>query len=111
MEIIEAGKKKNALLIYVKGRMDVLSAPEFEKKMEAWIEDGELNFIIDFGELVFISSAGLRSILITAKKLEAKNGKIMLSSPKDAVKKVFEISGFKALIPIYESTEAALEQV
>ena len=111
MEIIEAGKKKDAFLIHVKGRMDVLSAPEFEKKMETWIEAGERLFIIDFGELIFISSAGLRSILITAKKLEAKNGKIMLSSPKDAVKKVLEISGFKALIPIYESMEAALEQI
>lgn len=111
MEIIEVAKKKDALLISVKGRMDVISAPEFEKKMQDWIDQGESNFVIDFSELVFISSAGLRSILITAKKLEARNGKILLSAPKDAVKKVFEISGFKALIPIHESNEAALEHL
>lgn len=111
MEIIETGKEKDALIVSVNGRMDVLSAPEFEKKIGEWIEKGELNFIIDFSGLVFISSAGLRSILITAKKLEAKKGRIALSSPKDVVKKVLEISGFYALIPTYESVEAALEQL
>ena len=65
----------------------------------------------DFSGLVFISSAGLRSLLITAKKLEAKKGWIALTSPKDVVKKIFEISGFHSLIPTYESVEAALEQI
>jgi len=111
MEIIETGKNKNALIVSVKGRMDVLSAPEFEKKIGEWIEEGEINFVIDFSGLVFISSAGLRSLLITAKKLEAKKGWIALTSPKDVVKKIFEISGFHSLIPTYESVEAALEQI
>ena len=47
---------------------------------------------------------------ITRKKLEAKGGKVVLLNPKDAVKRVFQISGFYTLIPIYDSMEAALEQ-
>ncbi len=111
MEIVNTGKEKNAVLLAVKGRIDALSAPEFEKELVEWIEKGETNFIIDLGDLDYISSAGLRSILATAKKLKANEGQILLSSLKDAVKEVFEISGFSSIIPIYESVETALAQM
>lgn len=110
MQIIEIGKRENALIVSVKGKMDVICAPEFEETMDRWISEGEINFIIDFSETAFISSSGLRSILVIAKKLETKGGKVILSGPKDAVKRVFEISGFSSLIPIYRSVDVALEQ-
>ncbi len=75
------------------------------------IEEGEVNFIVDFEELDYISSAGLRSILVTAKKLKSTNGKLLLTKLKDVVKEVFEISGFSKIIPIYDSMDAALEQI
>ena len=111
MEIIDAGREKNAVIITVKGRMDAVSAPDFEKKLGDWIDEGEKNFIVDLGELDYISSAGLRSILATAKKLKAVNGQLLLSALKDVVKEVFDISGFSSIIPIHETVEAALEQI
>ena len=111
MKIINHGKKKNAVKVSVDGRMDAVSAPEFETKLEAWIDEGDNVFIIDLSELDYISSAGLRSILATAKKLKAKKGDILLAALQDAVKEVFEISGFSSIIPIYDSMEAALEAV
>ena len=110
MEIIAAGKQKSAMIVSVRGRMDVLSAPEFEKKIEEYHLSGENVFIIDFSDLVFISSAGLRSILIAAKKLEVRGGRLILAGAKDAVQKVLTISGFNALIPMHDSVETALEQ-
>ncbi|MBW1700948.1 MAG: STAS domain-containing protein [Deltaproteobacteria bacterium] len=110
MEIIDGGKTKNTVIVAVKGRMDAVSAPEFEKRLGDWIEGGEIRFIIDFCDLDYISSAGLRSILTTAKKLKAKDGQIFLAALKEAVKEVFEISGFSSIIPIYDSVEAALSQ-
>lgn len=110
MEIIEIGKRENTLIVSVIGRIDVVHAPEFEKSMDRWINEGEISFIIDFSETVFISSAGLRSILVTAKKVEAKGGKVSLTGPKDAVKRVFKISGFYSFIPIYDSVDAAFTQ-
>ena len=68
----------------------------------------EKDFVIDFAGLDYISSAGLRVILATTKKLKEKEGKLLLSSLKDIVKEVFEISGFTAIIPIYDSVETAL---
>lgn len=111
MEIIDAGKEKNSVIISVKGRMDAVSAPEFEQKLGDWIDAGESNFVIDLSEVDYISSAGLRSILVIAKRLKANNGQLMLSALQDAVKEVFEISGFSSIIPIYESVEAALAQM
>lgn len=104
-------KADKASVVTVSGRMDGVSAPEFEEKLSAWIDEGETNFIIDFESLDYISSAGLRSILVTAKKLKVKNGRLLLCTLKDTVKEVFEISGFSSIVPIYESVNAAFEQI
>lgn len=110
MEIITR-KEKNTVVVSVKGRMDAVSSPEFEKGLEELMAEGEKVFIIDLGELDYISSAGLRSILATAKKLKPNEGQILLSSLKDVVKEVFDISGFSSIIPIHESVESALAQI
>ncbi len=110
MEIIDSGKQKSAVIVSIKGRMDAVSAPEFEKRLEEWIDNGESKFVIDFCDLDYISSAGLRSILATAKKLKTKDGWIFLAELKEVVKEVFEISGFSSIIPIYDSVEEALSQ-
>lgn len=101
--------EEKGTLISVTGRMDAVSSPEFEKKLGRLIDEGNVNLIIDLTELDYISSSGLRSILITAKKLKGKNGQILLASLQAIVKEVFEISGFSIIIPIYESVEEAIE--
>ncbi len=110
MEITKR-KKENAVVVSVKGRMDAVSSAEFEKEMTELMTEGENTFIIDFGELDYISSAGVRSILVTVKKLRAKEGYLSLCALKDLVEEVFEISGFSSIIPIYESVESALAQI
>jgi anti-anti-sigma factor len=79
--------------------------------MGEWLAEGETSFVIDLGELNYISSAGLRSILVIAKELKSKNGKLICAAPKDEVKKIFKISGFSSMIPTYESVQAALESI
>jgi anti-anti-sigma factor len=111
VEITEAGKEKNTRIISVKGKMDAVSSPEFEKRLGEWMDEGETSFVIDFGELHYISSAGLRSILLMAKELKARNGRIICAAPRDEVKKLFTISGFSSMIPTYESLQVALEHI
>ena len=108
---IKTRKEKDTVVVSVKGRMDAVSSPEFDKGLAELIAEGEKVFIIDLGDLDYISSAGLRSILATTKKLKAKEGQLLLSSLKDVVKEVFEISGFSSIIPIHESVESALSQI
>jgi len=107
MEVI-AEKLDKALKLKVKGRMDAITAPDFEKECAAWIEGGENDFIVDLGELEYISSAGLRSVLITAKKLKTNNGRICFCNTTGMVQKVFSISGFQSMFPMYDTLEEAL---
>jgi anti-sigma B factor antagonist len=65
--------------------------------------------IIDFKNLDYISSAGLRVILKATKALKREDGKIMLCDMQDYVKEVFEISGFDSLLPIVGSMGDALD--
>ena len=59
--------------------MDAATFPEFDKEMAELMAQGGKNFIIDFGELDYISSAGLRSILVAAKKLKEKEFDAIIS--------------------------------
>jgi len=111
MNIISSGKEQDCLIVSVEGRMDAVTTPEFEQKLGGWIDEGEIRFIVDFAGLGYISSAGLRGILTSVKRLKAEGGQIVLTSLHGTVKEVFEISGFSTIIPIYESVEAALQEM
>jgi anti-anti-sigma factor len=88
-------------VVSVKGRMDAVSSPEFEKEMAVSIAEGNNVLILDLVALDYISSAGLRSILTITKKLKGKDGKLLIAGLKGMVKEVFEISGFHSIIPIF----------
>lgn len=110
MEIENTGKEEGRFIITVTGRMDAVTAPEFENRMLDWIDAGETQLIVDLGGLEYISSAGLRSILTIAKNLKTKQGKLVLCALRDTVKEVFEISGFSTIIPVCESVDAAVKE-
>ncbi len=109
MKISNIGRKKDFIVIAVEGRMDAVSAPEFEKFLNNLIADGAIRIIVNFEALDYISSAGLRSVLITAKKIQSKGGEILVVSLRDTVKEIFEISGFSTIIPIHGSVDTALK--
>lgn len=64
--------------------------------------------IIDFKDLDYISSAGLRVILKATKAIKREDGQIMLCSMQDYVKEVFEIAGFDSFLPIVDTMDDAL---
>jgi len=100
-------KERNALVISIQGRMDAVTAPDFEKEVDRLLEKGETRFVVDLGGLDYISSAGLRSILSLAKKLKSNSGTLHLAALQAVVKEVFDISGFSSIIPIFDSVESA----
>ncbi len=105
---IEIKKESAALVVKVAGRLDAVTAPEYEKKVNELIADGEINFVVDFEQLEYISSAGLRALLATAKRIKGKSGKILLANIKGGVKEVFDISGFGTIFPMHDSVASAL---
>jgi anti-sigma B factor antagonist len=109
MEVIEK-KQEGISIVQLLGRLDSNTSPEFEQRLFKVIEDGERSVIVDFGELDYISSAGLRVLLKAAKQLKRSQGKIVLCSMKDYIKEVFEIAGFVALFPIAPSVGDAIKK-
>ena len=107
MEIIE--EVQNGINIFkLNGRLDSNTSQGFEKKVFQAITDGSKNMIVDFKDLDYISSAGLRVILKATKALKREEGQIMLRAMQDYVKEVFEIAGFDSFLPIVTTMDEAL---
>ena len=110
MEIIET-QKEDVSIFKLNGRLDSNTSPALEKKLVAAIENGTRNMVIDFENLDYISSAGLRIILKTTKDLKRTDGQIVLCAMQDYVREVFEIAGFDTFLPIFSTVEEALTKV
>jgi len=102
-------KKGNAVLMHLKGRMDVMTSLVFDQACDKLILGGDKYLVIDLEEVEYISSAGLRSFLGADKKIKAQGGKFTLFNLKGMVKEVFHVSGFAVMFPIFDTAEAALE--
>jgi anti-sigma B factor antagonist len=106
MELTEL-KREKALLVNVKGRLDSASSGTFEGKLVGLISGGERAIILDCAGLDYLSSAGLRALLVAAKKMQSAAGKLVVSSLKDEVREVFEISGFSTVFPLFATVAEA----
>lgn len=108
---IQKRKEKDLLLVSVKGRLDAVTAPQFEEILGESIGQGEKGVLVDLADLHYISSAGLRSLLVLAKKLKKTQGELLFSGLQGSVKEVFKISGFFSIFKVFDSPEAALPQI
>jgi anti-anti-sigma factor len=104
-------KEANSVVVTITGRLDAVTAPEYEKKLNELIAGEEVRFVVDFEQLGYISSAGLRALLATAKRLKSKGGQIGFANVGGAVKEVFDISGFGSIFQMYDSVAAALAKM
>lgn len=103
----QARKEGNVTVVKISGRLDAVIAPEYEMKIRELIDAGDSRFVIDVAGLDYISSAGLRALLVTAKLLKAKGGQVRFAHVSGAVKEVFDISGFGSIFQIDESVAAS----
>ena len=101
----------DVLVLLPVGRLDSANAMAFESIIMEHISGGERRLIVDFSRLNFISSSGLRVLLIAAKALRAREGKIALCALPNHIDEVFRISGFDRIIPILDSRASALDVV
>ena len=95
--------------ISLEGHPDAVTSVEADSEITRIIEAGQIKLLIDLSELTYISSAGLRVLLVAAKQLQQKAGKIVLCSMTPGVKEVFEISGFSSIFKIFPSVDDAME--
>lgn len=87
-----------ALEVQVSGRLDTTTAPELEKALGPQLEGIE-SLTLDFGELAYISSAGLR-VLLVLQKIMNRQGQMVVTHVNDNIMEVFDVTGFVDVLTI-----------
>ncbi len=100
-------KNSNKALLRLEGRLDTNSSPILEKKLEAITQEGFTCVYLDFTNVDYMSSAGMRLILSTTKKLKAKNGDLILFSIEEEVMEIIKMAGFDRILHICADEQAA----
>jgi anti-anti-sigma factor len=98
-----------APVVTVSGKLDALSAGDYEEAMNRLFADGKARFVVDFADLTYISSAGLRAILAAAKELNARGGRAAFANVRGNVLNVIEMTGFATILSLHDSVDAALK--
>ncbi len=91
------------------GNLDTNTAPDAEGALKKLTEEDGAKIIVDFTTVDFVSSAGLRVLLVTAKLLKRSAGALRICGLNETVEEVFEISGFSAILKVFTDQAAALE--
>jgi stage II sporulation protein AA (anti-sigma F factor antagonist) len=94
-------------VIHPKGRLDSSTSPAFEKDLLERVNQGHASIVLDLSGLTFISSAGLRTILLLAKHMKNLGGRLALCALSKPVREVFDATRCDTLIDIFPSYEAA----
>ena len=105
---VSAERRDAVLSVRVEGRIDGANVRQFEESIRRAIEDSDRAVILDFEQLVYISSAGLRAVLMTAKSVWRRDIGFALCSPPDVVRAAFKTSGFDKIIAIHPTRAEAL---
>ncbi len=100
--------ENNATVVTISGRLDAVTAPDYETRIRELIDNGNRYLVVDFEQLDYISSAGLRALLLMAKLLKEKDGQACLANVTGNVRSVFDMSGFNAVFNVEDSVAAAL---
>ena len=105
---VNFGSKDGVIIIEVRGRLESGDALGFEQTVRTGIDEAAHAVIMDCGELVYISSAGLRAVLMTAKNLQKRETPFIVCALPDNVGEVFRISGLDKIIAVQPSRAEAL---
>ena len=108
---LRADQVEGVLVISVAGRIDGLNAGKFHESLTGEIGGSDNPVVLDLEELSYISSAGLRSILLIAKTLQGRNARFMVCSLPGPIKEIFEIAGFDKIIDVLGSRSDAIAAI
>jgi anti-anti-sigma factor len=107
MKIVQL-EKEGVICLKIDGRLDAESATEAETTVKGILKEGTQRLLFDLSRMDYISSAGLRVILMAVKELRNKKGKVVLCGLTPYVKEIFDVSNFSSIIPITDSVETGL---
>lgn len=106
MDIV-TNKEGAVSIVGIKGRLDALTSKRAEEQLLKLVDSGERFLVLDMAELDYMSSVGLRVLILLGKRLKQAQGRVVVCALQESIQQIFEIAGFTKLFPEYRTrTEA-----
>ena len=107
---ISVSKEDVCSVVYVSGKIDAITSGELEEKLLGIIKNGEKQIILDLADTEYISSAGLRVLIVVTKHLY-DSGRFCICNASDNVREIIEMAGFNAFMTLYDDLETAKQGI
>ena len=108
---IKIKELNDVVVVGLVGNLDTNTAPDAEVKINEWLEKDAKKIVINLEETRYVSSAGLRIFLATAKKMTASGGAVKLCCPNEVVQEILDISGFSTILDVKSTEEEAIANI
>lgn len=102
--------KGDILVLRLKGRLDTISSPAAEHAVFCFINEGQHKIVFDCAGIDYLSSAGMRMLLSTAKKLKSLSGRLVICNVTTTVMEVLKMSGFDHVLELAKTEEESLRK-
>jgi anti-anti-sigma factor len=94
-------------LIELGGRFDIIGTGQIETRFSGYCSGKHVRVVVDMSGVDFLASIGIRLLMLTAKSIASRGGKIVILNPTPDVHSVLEVTGIPAIIPVYSNIESA----
>ncbi|HEX8991641.1 MAG TPA: STAS domain-containing protein [Anaerolineales bacterium] len=94
-------------LLRLSGRLDIVGTGEIETRFAGYCAVNECRVLVDLAGVDFLASIGIRLLVINAKSVINRGGRMLIVNPSSDVRHVLDISGIPPIIPIYDNLESA----
>jgi anti-anti-sigma factor len=108
MELTEL-KQDQVMIVSIQGRLDTTNYMVLEKRLMELIDEGQIHLVINCKSMDYVSSSGLRILLMALKKVTSLKGRFILCALQDNIREIFEISGFTSIFDIFPDQDTALK--
>lgn len=98
-------------ILVLSGRIDATTSPDFESRLLELVKDVNAGCVLDFHEVDYVSSAGLRVLLVALRRFNGEKKMLIVARPSENVKEVITLTGFHKLLKICDSMQEASEAV
>ncbi len=106
---ISQRKASDVKIVDFEGNLDTNTSHDAEVELNQLLKQGAKKILVNFENLDYISSAGLRILLVTAKQLKSTDGDFRLCNLNETVLEIFDISGFSTILNVFGTESEALE--
>jgi anti-anti-sigma factor len=105
---IHQDREGGVLVVAPVGRVDSTTSEALEQALTTALDQGERQVVVDFEGVGYISSVGLRVLLVVAKRMRERQGTLVLCAMGDAVRQVFDLAGFLPLFAVERTRDLAI---